>query len=192
MIRDWKLVIVASALSIGSVELSQSAYGDDLKRRGMVGVQLAPVNDEVKQRLNLSSTKGVVLNGIVPDSAAQKAGLLANDVVLKIGSDEIDGVPTFIKTLRKYGGGDKLSFTVLRAGQEVTADVVLLPRPMETATEYDVVYDSAGESGQRVRTVLTKPKDAGKHAAVLFMHGLAPNTIEFGTPRPNPYKSISA
>ncbi len=190
-IRKWQPVAVLSALFLSLVVAPQAARADELKRRGMVGVQLGPVNDEAKQRLNLPSTKGVLFFGIVPDSAAQQAGLQADDVAIKIGTDEIDGLQTFTRTLRKYGAGDSLKFTVIRAGQEVTADVVLRPRPKETATDYELIYDSAGSPGQRVRTILTKPKDGGKFPAVLFVQGLAPNTVEFNFPQ-HPYKSVIA
>lgn len=179
----------ALALVAGVLVASQSVRADDLKRRGLVGVQLAPLTPEVREHFKITTEKGVVFTGIVPNSAAERGGLKAGDVAIRLNDATIENLPGFTRLLRKYGAGDTIKFTVLRGGQEVTADVTLAPRPLETSEDYDVVYDSAGEPGQRVRTVITKPKDAGKHPAVLLIQDMDPSPVEFSQ-RPTPFKSL--
>lgn len=188
---------LASACAwVGFVSLFVSAAGvsraDDLKRRGMLGVQLAPLTDEAKERLKLPDAKGVLVTGTVPNSAAAAAGILANDVIVKIDNDVIGSVPDLMRTLRKHGAGEKMTLVVIREGKEVSTEISMLPRPQEQSTDYDIVYESAGDAGKRVRTILTKPKKEGKNPAVLFIQGLAPSSIELATPQPHPYKNIIA
>src|SRR5205814_1212698 len=57
-------------------------------------------------------------------------------------------------------------------------------------TDYDVIYDSAGESGKRVRTIITRPKEAKKAPAILLVQVLSPLTVETGSPGPHPYRGI--
>ena len=192
MLTNRSRVLAFPLLSIGLAltVATKTTHAEDLKRRGMLGIQLAPVNDEVKERLKLSEAKGVLITGTVPDSAAAKAGILANDVLIKINDDAIDSVPSLIRTLRKYGAGEPLKIVVIREGKDTPAELSMLPRPQEQSTDYDIVYDFAGEKGKRVRTILTKPKKEGKNPAVLFIQGLAPNSVELAMPQPHPYKNI--
>ncbi len=182
----WVIAALAGLILAGS----SAARADDLKRRGMLGVQLAPITDEVKTSLKLADNKGVLITGTVPNSAAAAAGILGNDVIVRINDDPIDSVPTLIRTLRKYGAGEKMKLVVLREGKETPTEISMLPRPQEQSTDYDIVYDSAGEAGKRVRTIITKPKKEGKNPAVLFIQGLAPSSVELSTPQPHPYKNI--
>lgn len=168
------------------------ARADDLKRRGMIGVQLAPLNEEMRKQFNIAVEKGVVLTGIVPGSAAEKAQLKSGDIVVRVQGETIESLPGFLKTMRKFGAGDTVKFTVFREGGETVADVTLNPRPLETSTDYDIVYESAGEPGKRVRMIVTKPKDAGKYPAVMLIQGLGPNPIEFIGQGGNPIKSFVA
>lgn len=177
-------------LAVAALALTTMARADELKRRGMLGVMLAPVNDEVKERLKLADANGVLISSTIPDSAAAKAGLMANDVIVRINDDPIDSVPTLISMLRKYGAGDTMKVIVIREGKETPADLSMLPRPQEQSADYDIVYDFAGDAGKRVRTIITKPKKEGKNPAVLFIQGLAPNSVELAMPQPHPYKNI--
>lgn len=184
---------VGLPLAIALLAVPRGACAEELKRRGMIGVQLAPLTPEVRQQFNIPVEKGVVFTGIVPNSAAERAGLKGGDVLTKLGDVTIDGLPTFMRTLRKYGAGDTIKFTVHREGGETTADVTLAPRPLETSSDYDIVYDFAGPPGRRVRTVITKPKDAGKYPAVLIIPPpMGSNTVEFVSPAPNPFRTLVA
>src|SRR5207244_621825 len=60
----------------------------------------------------------VVINSLVDDSPAKKAGLQAGDVLLKVGDvDVVDG-PTFVETIRGTAPGTELLFHVRRDGVE--------------------------------------------------------------------------
>lgn len=180
-------MVLVGLVSLSSVSASRA---DELKRRGMLGVMLAPVNDEVKERLKLPEAKGVLINSTVPGSAAEKAGLVANDVIVRINDDPVGSPQELMRILRKYGAGDSLRLVVIRDGKETPAELSMLPRPLEQSANYDIIYDFAGEPGQRVRTIITRPKGEGKKPAVLFIQGLAPNSVELAIPQPHPYKNI--
>lgn len=169
---------------------AKSAQAQELKRRGMLGVMLAPVNDEAKERLKLPEAKGVLVTSTVPNSAAATAGVLSNDVIIKINDDPVENPAALMRVLRKYGAGDPLKLVVIRESKETTVELSMLPRPQEQSTDYDIVYDFAGEPGKRVRTLVTKPKKEGKNPAVLFIQGLAPSSVELAMPQPHPYKNV--
>jgi len=169
---------------------TQVVRADDLKRRGLIGVNLAPLTEEMRKQFHVSVEKGVVLTGIVPNSAAEKAQLKPGDIVVRLQGETVEGLPDFMKSLRKFGAGDTVKFTVVREGNEVTADVTLNARPLETSDDYDIVYESAGDPGKRVRLIVSKPKAAGKYPAVMLIQGLGPGSVETFGQGPNPVRSL--
>lgn len=182
---------LAAAMVAGFV-WTGAVRADDLKRRGMIGVNLAPLTEDMRKQFNVAVEKGVVLTAIVPGGAAEKAQLKPGDIVVRVQGETVESLPGFMKGMRKFGAGDTVKFTVVREGAETTAEVTLNPRPLENWPDVDVVYDSAGDAGKRVRLIVTKPKDAGKHPAVMLIQGLGPNPIEFMGQGANPIKSFVA
>lgn len=183
------LLIVAFVGSVGAAT-ARTAPVDELKRRGMFGIQLAPVSEEVKSNLGLTDDRGIYITGVVPNSAAQDAGVKGGDLVRKIGTEEVQGFQHGLSLLRKYRAGDTVALTVLREGQEQSLSVTLRPRPKEEWADIDVIYDAAGEPGKRVRILATRPRAEGKAPAVVFLPEPIPNTIEFMGPMQHPMKSM--
>jgi serine protease Do len=78
-------------------------------------------------------SKGAVVNSVVPDSPASKAGLQKDDVIVALNGKELDG-----RSLRLAVGsmapGTTVNLKVLRAGSERNYSVTLDAMPQETAT----------------------------------------------------------
>jgi S1-C subfamily serine protease len=87
---------------------------EGLPRRGLMGVMLSPVTDENKEQLGLTEARGVVITSVTPDSAAAKAGVKANDVIIKLDDQDVTDLPGLQRSLRKYFAGDTVKFTLLR------------------------------------------------------------------------------
>jgi len=70
---------------------SVSGPGGTSNASGKLGVQLAPLSPDVRQRLGVDdSTKGVVITSIKPGSAAEQAGLHPGDVVVGVGNRPVE------------------------------------------------------------------------------------------------------
>lgn len=65
------------------------------------------------------------VDGVRPGSAADKAGLKEDDVILKVNGKEIPGNEVLIKTIGSYQPGDKVELVVQREGKELTLNAVL-------------------------------------------------------------------
>ncbi len=177
------LLVSAFGLSIVS-----TASAAELKRRGMVGVQLAPVPPSEG---STEPGAGALIQGIVPGGAAEAAGLKANDVIIKIGDSEVANLPGFMTAVRAFGAGDKAPFTVRRGEETLTVDVALADRPRETSDKYEVVYDSVDVSGVRLRSYITRPKGDKKLPALLILPSPSPQPMEM-LPQmaDHPYKKL--
>lgn len=69
--------------------------------------------------------EGLRLTGINPNSPAEKAGLQAGDVVVKMGEIEVKSIEGLADALVRYKPGEKVKTTVEREGKRVDVDVTL-------------------------------------------------------------------
>jgi S1-C subfamily serine protease len=97
-----------------------------------LGVRYVAIDDQVKQKYKLSVDYGViVLKGdkgelaITPGSAAEKAGLKENDVILEFNGEKITKSNTLGKIIVKYNPDDKVTLKILRSGKEMMVEVTL-------------------------------------------------------------------
>jgi Peptidase family M28/PDZ domain len=74
---------------------------------------------------------GVRLAGTSEGSPAEKAGLLAGDVLRKVGEVEIDTIDDFMLALATYKPGDVVRTRFLRDGELQEVSVTLVPRQPE-------------------------------------------------------------
>jgi hypothetical protein len=70
---------------------------------------------------------GYALQGVASDSPAERAGIKAEDVIVKFGESKIGSLEDFDSALRKYKAGNQVPVTLLRAGKTLTLDVTLDP-----------------------------------------------------------------
>jgi serine protease Do len=102
-------------------------------QRGYLGVQISDINQELKEKENLPNLKGVFLAKVIDDGSADKAGLKDGDVILKIGSKEVNSVAELQEEIGKRRPGDKVTITVRRKnGNEEVKDLVLRNKDGET------------------------------------------------------------
>jgi len=143
------------------------------QQAGYLGVRLEP-----------AQPSGVRLAQVFPDGPAAKAGLEDGDVVVRVGTEEIGGVPALAGKLRAGGPGTKLELTIVRGGEERTVAVtlgvhprVLLEQPDTSegmhavAIERDVSYVLGdAEPHERHRLDLYLPKRDEPFPVVLWIH----------------------
>jgi S1-C subfamily serine protease len=62
--------------------------------------------------------KGMRITGVREGGAGEKAGLVADDIIIKLGSTVIKNVYDYTFALGKFKAGDATSITVLRGPRE--------------------------------------------------------------------------
>jgi Do/DeqQ family serine protease len=106
-------------------------YG--IVQRGFLGVEIADISQEVKETNKLPSTKGVFVSKVNPDGSADAAGIKDGDVILKIGTKDVNSVAELQEEIGKRRPGDKVALTILQKdGDEVVKSVVLRNKEGET------------------------------------------------------------
>ena len=68
---------------------------------------------------------GVRADGVSEGRPAEKAGILAGDVIVRLGEYKISGMQSYMEALGKFSPGDKTNVTVQRKGKEIVLPIEL-------------------------------------------------------------------
>lgn len=90
-----------------------------------LGVETQEVSSDKAKELKLSAERGVLLERVIPDSPAAKAGLKENDVVTEINGQHVEGAAQFRRMIHEIPAGRTAQFTVWRDGRAQTVTVTL-------------------------------------------------------------------
>lgn len=82
--------------------------------RGRLGVRIEKLNDDLGQALGVQGDKGALVTEVLEDTPAQKAGIRAGDVIVRVGDKSVDTPDELVKALEGRDG--KVAITVLRKG----------------------------------------------------------------------------
>lgn len=75
--------------------------------------------------VHTSAPKGVLIQKIMPDSAAERAGLKPGDVILSVNGVEIQNPRHLFSEVQRYSAGTIVSIDYVRAGQKKNLQVAL-------------------------------------------------------------------
>ncbi len=131
--------MASGAQSIGfAIPINKAEKGiEQVKTLGKIvypflGIRYVLINEEVKKENNLSVDYGVLIlkgdkgqSAVQPDSAAEKAGLREEDILLEFNNEKITIENTLAKVIMKYNPGDEVVLKILRGEEEIIVEVVL-------------------------------------------------------------------
>ncbi|MGB9697535.1 MAG: M20/M25/M40 family metallo-hydrolase [Ignavibacteria bacterium] len=72
-----------------------------------------------------SNTEGYKISGVSPGSPAEKAGLMAGDIIIKFGDKEIKNLYDYTAALAQFKPGNEVEVVVLRNSETVTLKLTL-------------------------------------------------------------------
>ena len=81
--------------------------------------------------MDIGSKKGALIVSIVPDSPADNSGLMEEDVIIKVDSNEIENDKDLIRSVSSKHPDDYTTFTVIRENEKLIISVTLEKRPYE-------------------------------------------------------------
>lgn len=109
-------------------------------QRGFLGVQLQNVDGKIAKEKELSVTNGALVAKVMENSAAEKAGIKENDVILEVDGKKTNNVSEVQEIIGRKRPGDEIKVKVNREGKEREFKVVL--RNQEGKTEKVAKSDS--------------------------------------------------
>jgi len=125
---------------------------EQLKTKGevehaFIGITGGTVTSDLAKALNLPVDEGVIVQSVVKDGPADKAGLeagttsatvegeeirLGGDIITEVDGEKLANMDELVEIIQEAEPGDKLKLTILRGDQEKTADVTLGTQPQGT------------------------------------------------------------
>jgi membrane-associated protease RseP (regulator of RpoE activity) len=90
---------------------------------GFLGVKAKDISDQLKDYFEVEY--GALIEKVIEESPAEKAGLKAGDVIIQINDREIKDYEDLIRTLNYYNPDEKVKVKYSRKGKENTVEVVL-------------------------------------------------------------------
>ncbi len=167
-------VAASLVLLLGFCSAVLAANEDTLPRRGFLGVAL--------DTEGAAAERGVRVGEVFPDSSAQAAGLLPEDVLLQFNGQPVEGpgrLAAVVQGVGRMRGGNTFDTVVLRSGGEKSLPVTLKELPRESSPDFDTVYDAVNVDGVLHRVILTMPRGDGPHPAMFFIQGVSCGSVEF-------------
>jgi len=101
--------------------------------RGLMGFSMQAITPELAAALDLPRTSGVVVSDVLPDSAAEEAGLGIEDVVDTVNGKAVESVPMLSLELSRYAAGETVTLGLLRGMETMSAEITVreLPHPID-------------------------------------------------------------
>lgn len=96
-------------------------------KTGYLGVMVQDVVEADAQRYGLPL--GALVLEVNAGSCAEKAGILASDIIIDVGGYKVASINDLTRALRAFEGGEETVITVYRSGQEIALPATLDAKP---------------------------------------------------------------
>lgn len=113
--------------------------------RGWLGVSMQPMTDSLAKAVGRKSADGVLVNEVMADGPAAKAGLKQGDVVVTINGQTIRDPRDLATQVAGLKAGASAKFGIWRDGRERNLTVAIGTQPSDQTAALD---DAAGEDGK--------------------------------------------
>lgn len=102
-------------------------------KRGWIGIKIQPDNLEYASK----TEKGVLVLGVFENSPAEKAGITAGDIIIKINNKQIETPKNFSTFIAEKKAGEKVDFLVWnnKEFKNVLIEAALAPVPAKKSSE---------------------------------------------------------
>lgn len=146
-------------------------YGE--VKRGRLGIIGQDLTTDLAKAFNLKRNRGVVVAQVVPDSAADKAGIEPGDVVIRINNVEVKDFAQLRNNIGLLRIGEKARIEILREGKPRIVSATIQAAPEESLTSDDLHQGLAGAGFVDMD---------GSHPLAGRVEGVVVSRIEPGSP----------
>ncbi|MBK9763872.1 MAG: trypsin-like peptidase domain-containing protein [Flavobacteriales bacterium] len=127
--------VAADLLEFGSVQ------------RAYIGVSIRDMDQKLAEETKVGRIRGVYVNGITDGGSAQNAGMMAGDVIVKVGNIEVNNVTQLQEQVGKFRPGNKVPITAVRKGIEQVFNMTLRGKEGTTVARVEPRISTSGMLG---------------------------------------------
>lgn len=112
-----------------AVDIMDRLLADGEIQRGFLGVTLSDLTPDLARGFGVSA-KGALVNEVIPDTPAAKAGIQEGDVITAYNGEEVDNMAELRLRVANTRPNTKADFEIVRNGKEktVAVEIGLLPK----------------------------------------------------------------
>lgn len=99
--------------------------------RSWMGIEIIEIDDVIAQQFGLSSTKGALINQVIPDGPAEKAGFKRGDVIVEFDGKKVESVPALQEMVAATAPKKKVNVEIVRGGKKQTLSLVTASMPTQ-------------------------------------------------------------
>jgi len=126
LVRDGKEKELAVKLTERPEEafrLKMPGYHFEMKTGGFLGVETIELEEQLARYFGVE--EGVLVEEVEEDSPAEKAGLKAGDVIVKIGDEDIEDIGDLVEEVRSHDPDTEVEIKIVRKGKKKTLKATL-------------------------------------------------------------------
>lgn len=109
--------------------------------RGYLGIRIQPLNEDLADSLGIPHNRGEFIQAVEPGQAADKAGLKAGDVVLRVDGKDVTPDQTLSYLVANIAPGKRVNLEVMRDGGRRTVAAIVGKRPSEEELAQQQMFD---------------------------------------------------
>jgi len=114
-----KQIVKIGLLAILVLAIGTSfALAEKKHDRAWLGVYTQTVDEDLAEAFDLPVDRGVIVNGVVEDSPAEKSGIQEDDIIIAIGGSKVYDQDDLIDMVGDTEPGDEVVVTVMRDDQK--------------------------------------------------------------------------
>lgn len=98
---------------------------DGKVRRGMLGVNIQNITDDTAKALDITDRSGILVSNVKKGSAADKAGVLRNDIIVAINGEKVEDSNVLRNKVAGSLPGSEIKLTVIREGKQMDLTATL-------------------------------------------------------------------
>ncbi len=157
-----------------AMQITEQLLDTGSVNRGFVGIQAQDLSPELAEAFGVKKQRGAIVNSVMPDSPAEKAGLMPGDVITAVNKKDVTKAADVRLHIGLLPVGDKVVFEILREGKKkkltatiaARAEVAENPAVVNPRLEGVVVSDIDEDSPYfgRLEGVLVVDIDRASHA----------------------------
>jgi len=134
-----------------------------------LGVSVQEINHALAESFGLKQAAGALVSSVVPDSAAERAGLQPGDVITKFDGKPIGAAGELSALVGQASPGDKAKLEILRKGETRELSATLGALKAEPAEKASAQGQDKGRLGLSVRPLTPEERRQAKVAGGLLV-----------------------
>jgi len=141
---------------------------DDNDGKGWLGVSIQDMTPKLAKSMDVQTKEGALVNDVVDESPAEKAGLKDEDIIVDFDGVAIADANDLIRAVQKTKPGTKVNVTVMRDKKKVVASATIDKAPKERSFSYSFSHPRAPRPPREPRAPRAFVwRGSGSHGLVL-------------------------